>query len=55
MFESVGGAESGGVEITLDRCLEIFSELESEVKGLSQAYLDKEKASQTIMAKLSHN
>ena len=60
LFDSVGGVggnsnSKDGGEMTLEKCLEIFGDLEREIKGFSQAYLDKEKASQSIMAKLSHN
>ena len=34
---------------SLDQCMIVFKELEQEIKGLSQAYIDKEKASQTIL------
>jgi len=33
----------------------LLAELETEIKGLSQAYVDKEKASQSITAQLNHN
>ena len=39
----------------LEKWVELLAELEKEIKGLSQAYQDKEKAGQVIMAKMSQN
>ena len=33
------------VEMTLDKCLEMFKEFDTEIKALHNAYQDKEKAS----------
>lgn len=39
----------------LEKWVELLADLEKEIKGLSQAYQDKEKAGQVIMAQMSQN
>ena len=41
--------------MTLDKCLEMFKEFDTEIKALQNAYQDKEKASQSIIAKMGLN